>query len=135
MILGMSKLMGGMGHSRQRALSAGGCLGGLLREAQQVKEGDGKRGKREERGSPAYEDIDLAGFFQKLAMWQDVVVDRGRDQGKIVGHSGEACGGGKRRVHESLMSVSSIALNVHPSDTSAIATATTTTTTNNNDKK
>ena len=55
---------------------------------------------------------------------QDVVVDGGRDRGKVVGHSGEACGEGRRCVHESLMSVSSIALNVHASDTWAIATAT-----------
>ena len=49
----------------------------------------------------------------------------------VIG-DGLLCGDGQICVHEKSMSVSSIALNVHPSDTSATATATTTA---NNDNK
>ena len=49
-----------MGH---RHMSAEGCLADLLRDAQQVKEGDGKRGEGKERGEKAgglaYDDIHL----------------------------------------------------------------------------
>ena len=65
-----------------------GAEGSLLREAQQVQEGDGKGGKSEEKrgdlawGS-AYEDIHLASVEQLWLCLQNVVVDRGRDQGNM----------------------------------------------------
>ena len=46
------EIEGGRKHSKQRdvlMLGAEGCLGSLLREPQQIKEGDGEGGKREER--------------------------------------------------------------------------------------
>ena len=85
-------------------------------------------------GGSAYEDIHLASVEQLRSFWENVVVDRGRDQSvaadedqRTMHSRGEVCSGdGKRGVHESPMSVSSIALKMHPSDTSAIATTTTT---------
>ena len=105
-----------------------GAEGRLLREAQQVQEGDGKGGKRGEKNGSlawrsAYEDIHLASFEQLRLFWQNVVVDRGRHQGNLHS-SGEACGNGKRCVHENTLNVHQHC--VHPFDTSAIATATTT---------
>ena len=105
-----------------------GAEGKLVREARQV-EGDGKRGKGEEKrgelaGGSTFEDIHLASVEQLRSFWENVVVDRGRDaycngpesgRGRDAyrnGHEagrgdpgvhtviGKACGDGKRCVHE-----------------------------------
>ena len=46
MILGMSKLRGGRKHSNDVLILGAEGSGSLLREAQQIKEGDGEGGQR-----------------------------------------------------------------------------------------
>ena len=59
-------------------LGAEGCLGSLLREPQQIKEGDGEGGKTEE-GEGLSEgccDIDMASVCQLREFWENVVADK-----------------------------------------------------------